>query len=130
MRITNEQRAQEAWEELIMIASDSESTHAIVPPAHEPKTIYRIGYEVLTEHPYQFAEAEFQHEVHIERRGRPDLRIEKYSIRRSPLVKRFGWGIHRDANGKLALVACDSEEYQRLLADPNVKKTPGFRTAR
>ncbi len=117
-------------EELITIASDSDATHAIVPPAHESKTIHRIGYEVLTENPYRFTEPEFQHEVHVVRRGRPDLRIESYNIRRSPLAKQFGWGIHRDANGKLALIACESEEYQRLLADPKVKKTPAFRSAR
>ena len=99
-------------ENLILISEDAESRVSIIPP--EGDTIARIAYEVLISNPYQFTEAEYHHEVHITRRNRPDLNISSYSIKRSPLLQKFGWGVHRDVNGRLALVPAESEEYQNF----------------
>ena len=51
-------------------------------------------------------------------------------LRASPLVKQFGWGIHHDAEGRVALLAIESEAYRTLLDDPAVRKTPGMRSKR
>lgn len=116
-------------EELIEIAPDSTSTRSEEPhDSGTEKTIARISYEVLADDPYKFSEREFYHEVHVVRRERSDLKIENYNIKRSPLVKKYGWGIHRNSDGKLALVACESRRYQELLADPLVKKTKAYRS--
>lgn len=116
-------------EELIEIAPDSPATRSEEPPdSGTGKTIARISYEVLAENPYKFSEREFYHEVHVVRRGRSDLKIENYNIKRLALVKQYGWGIHRNSDGKLALVACESRRYQELLADPLVKKTKAYRS--
>ena len=56
-------------------------------------------------------------------KGHPHLRV-------SPLPKRYGWGIHNDADGKVALVAIDSAKYQRLLKDPRTTKVKAFRSSR
>ena len=48
-------------------------------------------------------------------------------IRRAPPVKQFGRSILRDADGRLVLVACDSEEDQRLLTNSTFKKKPSTR---
>jgi hypothetical protein len=115
-------------EELIEIASDSSAVRGEVPPdSGTRKTIARISYEVLADNPYRFSEREFYHEVHVVRRGRPDLKIENYNIKRLALVKRYGWGIHRNSGGKLALVACESTRYKELQADPRVKRTKAYR---
>ncbi|PKH02447.1 hypothetical protein CXF72_11615 [Psychromonas sp. MB-3u-54] len=99
-------------ETLILISEDAHSTVAIIP--EDDGTIHRISYEVLIQNPYKYSESEFHHEVHVVRRNRTDLRIESYNIRRSKLLKRFGWGIHLNSNGKLALVGANSDEYQNL----------------
>ena len=119
-------------EELILVAEDSPTRKSKEPPADGPKkTIARIGYEVLCcEKPYTYTEEEFFHEVHVVRRNRPELKIESYIIRRSELVKKYGWGIHRNKNQKLKLVACESEEYRVLLANRKVKKTKAFRISK
>jgi transposase-like protein len=44
------------------------------------------------------------------------------------LAEEIRLGVHRDAEGKLALVACESERYRELLADPSVKKTRAYRS--
>ena len=46
------------------------------------------------------------------------------------LAKRYGWGIHIDSHGRVALVAVESEEYQRLAADPALRHVRAFRTKR
>ncbi len=97
-------------EELILVAEDCPCTRGTEPPNNAGRqTVARIGYEILMCNPYTLTEREFQREVHIVRRQRPELRIEHYTIRRSPLVKKYGWGIHRNREGKLALVGCESE---------------------
>ena len=56
-------------------------------------------------------------------KGHPHLRV-------SALAKRYGWGIHNDAEGKVALIAVESREYKRLLKDPRTAKVKAFRSTR
>lgn len=48
-------------------------------------------------------------------------------LRTSPLAKTFGWGIHCDADGKVALYAVESQAYSDLVADASIKKVPALR---
>lgn len=116
-------------EELIEVAEDSKVVRAVEPPDGGPeKSIHRIVYEVLIESPYKYTEMELFHEVHVVRRSRPDLKIESYSIKRSPLVQRFGWGIHRNPEGKLALVPVESDKYREL--QRCIKRTKAYRKSK
>jgi len=58
----------------------------------------------LSKNPYKYTELEFYRQVHHVRRGKPELKIEDYDIRRNDLCKKYGWGIHIDESGRLALV--------------------------
>lgn len=51
-------------------------------------------------------------------------------LRTSPLAKQHGWGIHADANGRIALIAVESDEYRNLVADENVKKVRAMKRSR
>lgn len=51
-------------------------------------------------------------------------------FRSSTLVKRYGWGVHSDATGRVALVAMESDEYRRLAADPALRHLRGMRSSR
>lgn len=116
-------------EELIQIADDSPVESSREPHDTDTnKTVARVYYETLMENPYKYNEHELRYEVFVVRRNRPDLKIDRYSIRRIDLVKKYGWGIHRNSDGKLALVACDSERYKQLLADSSVKKSKASRS--
>ncbi|MBJ6802772.1 DUF6157 family protein [Geomonas propionica] len=116
----------EGPEELIEVAEDCRVDRAEAPPDGNSKTIARLGYEILMEHPYKYTEREFYYELHAVRRNRPDLKFESYNIKRAPVVKVHGWGIHRDMNGKLALVAIESPRYKELQA--TIKTTKAYRT--
>jgi len=73
-------------------------------------------YKVLSQHLYEYTEGELSHEVHIVRRGKQEgeLQLHKYDLKRSQLGKKYGWGIHYNEDRKLAIVGCETEEYERL----------------
>ena len=54
----------------------------------------------------------------------------KACLRSSPLPKKYGWGIHYDTDGKMALYGMQSNAYQKLLMDETVIKRKGMRSAR
>ena len=51
-------------------------------------------------------------------------------LRASGLGKRFGWGVHADAEGRIAIYAVDSKRYQALARDPGLKQVRAMRTRR
>lgn len=112
---------QKLAEELIMVAEDSVVDRAVVPGPK--KTIPRITYEVLIENPYKYTEEDLRHEVHVVRRNKSGLKLGSYNIKRSLLLQKFGWGIHRNKQGKMALIPVESAKYQELLGSINTTKS-------
>jgi hypothetical protein len=51
-------------------------------------------------------------------------------MRASPLGKRFGWGVHADTEGRIAIYAVDSKRYQALAADPEITQARAMRSKR
>ena len=51
-------------------------------------------------------------------------------FRASPLTKRYGWGVHADQTGKIALLGAETETYQNLKADASVQKKKAMRSKR
>src|SRR5690349_20946654 len=99
----------------IRIAPDCELQRAAVPTARCDKpTIAELEYGLLSETPYRYTERDVQFAVHLARLGlapeeiaaeRAALEREFFSksracFRASPLPKKFGWGIHYDADGR------------------------------
>jgi hypothetical protein len=129
------------YDTLIEVASDCPATRGQVPQARGgKKTKAVVEYELLVENPYAYTEEDIAFEVYavlhdIPRAGRPKER-EKFLSKGhphlgvSPLAKRYGWGIHNNAEGKVALVAVDSRDYRRLMNDPRTTKVKAFRSTR
>ena len=51
-------------------------------------------------------------------------------MRASSLGKRFGWGVHADGEGRIAIYAVDSKRYQALARDPNLAQVRAMRSKR
>src|SRR6266567_6866420 len=126
---------------LIEVADDCPATEAQVPHARgAEKTMAVVEYELLIKHPYTYNEEDIAFQVYaalhdIPKATRPTERKKFLSkghphLRVSPLAKRYGWGIHNDADGKVALVAVESPEYKRLVKDPRTTKVKAFRSTR
>jgi hypothetical protein len=129
------------YDTLIEVADDCPATEGEVPQARGgKKTKAVVEYELLVRHPYTCTEEDIAFEVYavlhdIPKAGRPDEREKFLSkghphLRVSALAKRYGWGIHNDAEGKIALVAVESPEYKRLRKDPRTTRVKAFRSTR
>ena len=129
------------YDTLVEVADDCPATVAEVPQARgDRKTKAVVEYELLAGHPYTYTEEDIAFEVYaalheIPKAGHPAERKKFLSkghphLRVSALAKRYGWGIHNDAEGKIALIAVESPEYKQLLDDPETAKIKAFRSTR
>lgn len=126
---------------LITISEDSPITSAIVPvPRNEKPTIASIEYDLIKNNPYQFTQEDVQFQTYLIK-NQLDFNNEselweqffskpKACFRASPLVKKYGWGIHYDAQGKVSLFDVNSETYNHLLNKGNITKLKGMRSKR
>ena len=129
------------YDTLIEVADDCPATKGLVPQARgAPKTKTVVEYELLVKHPYTYTEEDIAFEVYAVVHGIPKVSWRKERekflrkghphLRVSPLAKRYGWGIHNNGEGKIALLAVESPEYKRLMKDPQTTKVKAFRSTR
>lgn len=125
----------------ILVADDSLLDEGQMPPQKgEKKSVANLQFEMLYENPYKFTSDEVLFTVFAERKGflKADFEIEKEAyfskgqpcFRASPLTKRYGWGVHANAEGKIAIYSADSKHYQKFLDDDSIKKVKGMRSKR
>jgi Family of unknown function (DUF6157) len=116
---------------LITASPDSPVSAGTVP--EKPGTVAAVQHALLAR-PYAMTSDDLLHAAHRARGGdksRGDFFAKPQAcLRASPLVKQYGWGVHHDAEERIALLGMESDEYRRLLEDPAVAKVPGMRRAR
>jgi hypothetical protein len=126
---------------LIEIAEDCPVANGEIPPVRgTKKSVANLQFEMLHQHPYEFSSDDVLFSVFATRKGIPDEELaEQRAIffskgqpcfRASPLTKRYGWGIHSNEAGKIAMVDVESEVYQNLAADESIIKTKAMRSKR
>jgi hypothetical protein len=117
-------------QKLIQVAEDCPVSQGTIPATkREVETIAMIQYDELTKYPYQYNEQEFHEQVNLVRRGKKsgEVNLGRYDIRRNALSKKYGWGIHINEEGKLALVGCETYKYKQLEQDILVDKVKSYR---
>lgn len=112
-----------------------------VPPQKgNSKTVANYQFELIAHNPYKYTSDDVLFQVYAERNQiprseQPAAREEFFSrgqpcMRSSPLSKRYGWGIHSDAEGRIALYAVDSEAYRELQKDKRLQHVRAMRSRR
>lgn len=121
------------YDTFIAVAEDCSAKEAETPPDKEPKSVACAQYEMLINKPYEYT----SDDVIYETNGRPKgLSREQFfskgqpCFRSSPLTKRYGWGVHSDDDGKIALYGLGSDEYARHIADSSLKQLKAMRSKR
>lgn len=124
---------------LITIADDSPTRQSVVPDLTK-SSVAAQQFTWISDQPYELTSDDVIFNRVAEKEGiseadRASARAEYFlkgraCLRTSPLAKQYGWGIHHDADGKLALVAAESEDYARLVADEGVTKVMAMRSKR
>jgi hypothetical protein len=121
------------YDTFISVAEDCPITNSEIPPAKEPKSIAQIEYEMLKDNPYQYTSDDVLYAANGKRRGisRDEfLSKEQPCFRSSPLTKRYGWGVHSDKDGKIAIYSVESNEYKNFAKDDKLKHLNGMRSKR
>jgi hypothetical protein len=125
----------------IQIAEDCPVQHAEEPLTKgKAPTVAELQFRLLAENPYALTSDDVIFTVHATRKEIPEtdqaqererfFARDQACLRASPLAKRYGWGIHHDADGKVALVPFGSDRYRELVEDNTVKQLRAMRSRR
>lgn len=122
------------------IAVSSDCPAAAGVTRMKPGTVAALQLELLQAQPYGLTSDDLLFEVNARRSGvadadRPAARAAFFAkpqacLRASPLVKKHGWGLHHDAQGRIAAYGVETEAYRELAARPDLKQVAGMRSAR
>jgi hypothetical protein len=125
----------------IEIAEDCPAVKGEIPPLKSgAKTVAGILFELLSENPYWFTSDDVFFQVYALRNELAEgeyeeARIQFFSkgqpcFRASPLTKRYGWGVHSDKDGKVALYGCETIEYKGFLNDDSLRIVKAIKSKR
>lgn len=125
----------------IEIAEDCPVNAGEMPPVRgDKKSIANLQYEMLIENPYKFTSDDVLYSVFAIRKEIPETELEEQRevffskgqpcFRASPLTKSYGWGIHSNEEGKIAMYGAETEAYRKFVADQSVKKVKAMRSKR
>jgi hypothetical protein len=124
----------------IQIAEDCPVTQAEVPPLKgADKTITNLQFEMIIDNPYKYTSDDvIFHAYAVKNKitgktAQAEARAAFFSkgqacLRASPLTKRYGWGVHHNAEGKVAVYAVDSAEYKKMVKDKLLKQVKGMKS--
>lgn len=125
----------------IEAAEDSPAIVGEIPKVKgDTKTVAASQFEIISKNPYKFTSDDVLFQVFADKNA---LTKSEYAaareqffskgqacLRASPLTKRYGWGVHNDKDGKIALYGIETPEYQKFLKDKNLKVVKAMRTSR
>lgn len=125
----------------IEIAEDCRAIQAEIPPIKgDNKTVANLQFDIIHKNPYKYTSDDVLFQVFaVKKEIIEDELLEAKKLffakgqacfRASPLTQRYGWGIHSDAEGKIALIAAGSTEYETLKNTPELKILKAMRSKR
>lgn len=124
---------------LITVSPDTKAVAATTPPTGKA-SIAEMQLTMMLGHDYELTSDDVIFTVFADRSGvvakdRAAARDQFFSkgqpcLRTSPLAKSYGWGIHADARGRVALVPMESSRYEDLMADEATDKRAAMKSSR
>lgn len=128
----------------IRVAADCPAASAEEPPVRgDAPTVARVHHALTAGVPYAWTHDEVIFRTDLIRRGLdPDAHEvggaewERFfgrgqpCLRASPLAKRYGWGFHVDAGGRVAAIPLGSTAYAAHAADEGLRQLPAMRSSR
>jgi hypothetical protein len=125
----------------IAVAEDCPVLIAEVPkPKAAKPTVASMEYDMISQNPYSFTSDDVLFHVYMVKNEITKAELSKAReaffgkgqacFRAAPLGKRYGWGIHSDEAGRVAIYAVESTEYSKLLNDKNITQLKAMRSAK
>src|SRR4051812_23956075 len=117
----------------IIKAEDCKLDNSVIPSERngEP-TVASIEYALISSNPYAYTQEDVQFLTYLiknqlEETNDTEAHREQFfakpkpCFRASPLVKTYGWGIHYNDEGRIAVYDCSAEAYQQFLSSCSEK---------
>jgi len=124
----------------IEVAEDCYVERGTEPPLKETKSAARYQYEWLTARPYTLTSDDllfllYAHKNNIPHKQHPLEKEAFFSrgqpcMRASDLPKKYGWGIHFDGDGHMAIYGVETAEYETFKASPALSHLKAMRSAK
>jgi hypothetical protein len=129
------------FDTFIEVAEDCPVAAGEVPPQKEDrKTIADLQFEMLKDNPYKYTSDDVFFNIYAAKNNVSEEGFDKEKskffskgqpcFRSSPLPKRYGWGVHSNSEGKIAIYAMDSDEYKNLAKDRDLRHLKAMRSKR
>lgn len=128
------------FDTFIEVAPDTKVSCGTPPPLKDKKTVAQMQYDLIGNNPYKFSSDDILFQVYADRN---DLKESEYKqareqffskgqacLRTSPLGKTYGYGIHSDKNGKIALYGMETKEYANFITDSGVVKIKAMKSGK
>lgn len=125
----------------IAVADDCSAQVGEAPPVKGgARTAANLQFDMVAKNPYKYTSDDVLFYAFAERNDiteseRDAARQQFFSkgqpcFRASPLTKRYGWGVHSNAEGKIALYGCQTDEYQKFTTDTTLEVVKAMKTKR
>ena len=125
----------------IQVAEDTKATSGIEPPLRgTKKPVANYEFEMIQDNTYRYTSDDVFFNVYALRNDLPQSSLEQERelyfskgrpcFRASPLTKTYGWGVHSNEVGKVAIYGLGSEEYAELVEDKNTVQKFAMRSRR
>jgi hypothetical protein len=128
------------FDTFIEVAEDTGAKCGTQPPSKDKKTVAEMQYELISKNPYKYTSDDIFFQIYADRN---DLTQAEYKqarehffskgqpcFRASPLTKMYGFGVHSDSNGRIALYGLETKEYQTFLDNTKIKKVKAMKTSK
>ena len=122
----------------IQIAEDCPATEGEIPPVKSEKTMANIQYAMISENPYQYTSDDVLFQCYATKNSlkKSDLKKAREAFfskgqacfRSSPLTKRYGFGVHSNEEGKIALYGVETSDYRKFSRDKNLTVVRAMRS--
>lgn len=125
----------------IAVADDCAATSGEVPPTKgDAKTVAKMQYDMINSNPYKYTSDDVLFQVYADRKDLISTEHEaerkqffskgQPCFRASPLSKRYGWGVHSNNEGKIAIFGQESSDYTALASDPKLKVLKAMKSSK
>lgn len=125
----------------IEVAPDCPVLEAETPIAKNDKpTVASMQFDMVVNNPYKYTSDDIIFQVFADRKDiteseREEARQQFFSkgqpcLRASPLTKRYGWGLHSNAEGKVAIYNLNTDEYEKFVNDDSIAKVKAMKSKR
>lgn len=128
------------FDTFIEVAEDTKADCGVKPPAKDKKTVAEMQFEMIVDNPYKFTSDDIFFQVYADRK---DLTKSEYKkaredyiskgqpcFRASPLTKTYGFGVHSNSEGKVAIFGMETDDYQMFLAVAKTKKVKAMKSSK